>query len=106
VNFHLASSFVSQYEMLRDSADLYETVGRQSFPHPGHMGVPHDEIQVLVFTGLLANQGVDTPAAVQPYIRARRAEPPQNLDDIRRCHRHTHQTASFAVATQVPDAAP
>jgi hypothetical protein len=106
VNFHLASSFVSQYEVLRDSADLYETVGRQSFPHPGHMGVPHDEIQVLVFTGLLANQGVDTPAAVQPYIRARRAEPPQNLDDIRRCHRHTHQTASFAVATQVPDAAP
>jgi hypothetical protein len=98
VNVHLASSFVSQYEVLRDSSDLYETVGCQSFPHPWLMGVPHDEVQVLVFTGLLANQGVDTPAAVQPYIHARRAEPPQNLDDIRRCHRHTHQTASFRCA--------
>jgi len=90
VNFHLASSFVGQYEELRDSADLYETVGRQNLPHPVLMGVPHDEVQVLVFTGLLANQGVDTPAAVQPHVRARRAEPPQNLDDIRRCHRHSH----------------
>jgi hypothetical protein len=103
VNFHLASSFVSQDEVLRDSADLYETVGRQSFPHPVLMGVPHDEVQVLVFTGLLANQGVDTPAAVQPYIHAHRAEPPQNLDDIRRFNRHTHQTASFAVR-RPPDA--
>jgi hypothetical protein len=76
VNFHLAASFVSQYEELRDSADLCETVGRQNFPHPWLMGVPHDEIQVLVFTGLLANQGVDTPAAIQPHIRARGAEPP------------------------------
>jgi hypothetical protein len=40
VNFHLASSFVSQDEVLRDSADLYETVGRQSFLHPVLMGVP------------------------------------------------------------------
>jgi hypothetical protein len=76
VNVHLASSFVSQYEVLPDSADLYETVGRQNFPHPWLMGVPHDEIQVLVFTGLLANQGADAPAAVEPHIRARRAEPP------------------------------
>jgi hypothetical protein len=76
VNVHLASSFVSQYEVLRDSADLSETVGRQDFSHPWLMGVPHDEVQVLVFTGLLANQGVDTPAAVQPHIRARSAEPP------------------------------
>jgi hypothetical protein len=84
VNVPLTSSFVSQYEVLRDSADLYETVGRQNFPHPKLMGIPHDEVQVLVFTGLLANQGVDTPAAIQPYIHARSAEPPQNLDDIRR----------------------
>jgi hypothetical protein len=76
VNLHLAASIVSQYEELRDSADLCETVGRQNFPHPWLMGVPHDEIQVLVFTGLLANQGVDTPAAIQPHIRARGAEPP------------------------------
>ena len=67
VNLHLASSFVSQYEELRDSADLHETVGRQNFPHPWLMDIPHDEVQVLVFTGLLANQGVDTPAAVQPH---------------------------------------
>jgi hypothetical protein len=67
------------------------------------MGVPHDEIKVLVFTGLLANQGVDTPAAVQPYIHARSTEPPENLDDIGRCHRHTHQTDSFAVR-RPPDA--
>jgi hypothetical protein len=40
----------------------------------------------FVFTGLLANQGADAPNAVQPYIRARSAEPPENLDDIRRHH--------------------
>ena len=34
VNVHLASSFVSQYEVLRDSSDLYEAVGRQNLPHP------------------------------------------------------------------------
>jgi hypothetical protein len=76
VNFHLASLFVSQYEELRDSADLSETVGRQNFAHPWLMGIPHDEVQVLVLTSLLTNQGVDTPAAVQPHIRARSAEPP------------------------------
>ena len=94
VDLHLASSFVGQDEELRDPADLCETVGRQNFPQPGLMSVPHDEVQILVLTGLLTSQGVDTPAPVQPYIRARRAEPPENLDDICRCHRHTHQTAS------------
>jgi hypothetical protein len=56
VNVHLAPSFVSQDEVLRGvPRNLHETVGRQSFPHPGLMGVPHDEIQVVVFTSLLAN---------------------------------------------------
>jgi hypothetical protein len=89
VNIHLASAFVSQYEALRDASfDLRKPVGRQYFPHPGHMSVPHDEVKVFVFACLLANKGVDTPAAVQPHVGARCVEPPQNLDDIPRCHRH------------------
>jgi hypothetical protein len=56
VNVHLASAFISQYEALRDAAlDLRKLVGRQYFPHPGHMSVPHDEVQVFVFACLLAN---------------------------------------------------
>jgi hypothetical protein len=77
VNIHFASPFISQYEALRDATfDLRKSVGRQYFPHPGLMGVPHDEVEVFVFACLLANKGVDTPAAVQPHIGSRRAEPP------------------------------
>ena len=98
VNVHLASAFISQYEALRDAAfDLREPVGRQYFPHPGHMSVPHDEVQVFVSACLLVNKGVDTPAAVQPHVGARRVEPPQNLDDIRRCHRHARTVHMHAV---------
>jgi hypothetical protein len=46
--------------------DLCKSVGRQYFPHPGLIGVPHDEVEVFVFACLLANKGVDPPAAVQP----------------------------------------
>jgi hypothetical protein len=76
MNVYLAPPFVGQYEVLRNPPDLRKPVGRQYFPHPGLMGVPHDEVQVFVFARLLANQGIDTPAAVQPYISARPAEPP------------------------------
>jgi hypothetical protein len=56
VNVHFAASFVSEDEVLRGvPRNLCETVGRQSFPHPGLMGVPHDQVQIIVFTGLLAN---------------------------------------------------
>src|SRR5215204_5609564 len=77
VNVRLASAFVSQYEALRDTSfDLRKPVGRQYVPHPGLMSIPHDEVQVFVFACLLANKGVDTPAAVEPDIDARRPEPP------------------------------
>jgi hypothetical protein len=77
MNIHFASAFISQYEVLRDAPfDLLKPVGRQYFPHPGLMSVPHDEVQVFVFARLLANKGVDTPAAVQPHVGARRVETP------------------------------
>ena len=102
VNIHLASAFISQYEALRDAAfDLGEPVGRQNFPHPELMGVPHDEVQVFVFACLLANKGVDTPAAVQPHVGARRVEPPQNLDDIGGCHRHARTVQAHVGAMHV-----
>ena len=76
MNVHLAPAFISQYEALRDAFDLRKPVGRQYFPHPGHMSIPHDQVQVFVFACLLANKGVDTPATVQPHVGARRVEPP------------------------------
>ena len=65
---------------------------REHFPHPGLTGIPHDEVEVLVFARLLADQGVYTPAAVQPYIDRCSSEPPKDLDDIGRGHSgHTAQ---------------
>ena len=99
VNVHLASSFVSQDEVLRGvPRNLYEPAGRQSFPQPRLMGVPHDEIQVPVFSGLFAKQGIDAPATVQPYVRSRCVEPSKDLDDIHLCDRHRASGRSAALS--------
>src|SRR4029450_10808857 len=69
VDVNLAALDVCQDEALwHASLDLRNPVVREHFPHAGLMGVPHDEVEVLVFARLLADQGVYTPAAVQPYI--------------------------------------
>jgi hypothetical protein len=77
VNIHFASAFISQYEALRDACfDLRKPVGRQYLPHPRHMGVPHDEVQVFVFARLLANKGVDTqPPSSHTSAPAARSHP-------------------------------
>ena len=61
VNVHLASAFISQYEALRDAFDLRKPVGRQYFPYPGGMSVPHDEVQVLVFAPPARQSKASTP---------------------------------------------
>lgn len=87
VNVNLAALDVCQDEALwHASLDLRKPVVREHFPHPGLMGVPQDEVEVLVFARLLADQGVYTPAAVQPYIDCGSSEPPKDLDDIGLSH--------------------
>ena len=46
------------------------------------------EVEVLMLTGLLADQGVHTPAPVQPDGDLALAQPPENLDDVGLGHRH------------------
>ena len=37
---------------------------------------------------LLADQGINTPAAIQPHVDSGRLEPREDVDDVGRRHRH------------------
>jgi hypothetical protein len=78
VDVNLAALDVCQDEALwHASLDLRKPVVREHFPHPGLMDVPHDEVEVLVFARLLADQGVYTSAAVQSNIDCGTSEHPR-----------------------------
>jgi hypothetical protein len=60
----------------------------ENIGHARHVVILNDEVEVLMLTRLLADQGVHTPAPVQPDGDLALAQPPENLDDVDLGHRH------------------
>jgi hypothetical protein len=60
----------------------------ENIEHARHVVILNDDVEVLMLTGLLADQGVHTPAPVQPDGNLALAQPVEDLDDVGLGHRH------------------
>ena len=73
---------------------MTESVPGKNIGHARHVVIAHDEVEILMLTRLLADQGVHTAAPVQPDSNLALAQPLENLDDVGLRHRHRHRHAT------------
>lgn len=70
-----------------------ESVLAEGVPHPRHVIVSDDQVEVLVRPRLLADQRVHAPATIEPDGHIGISEPSDNLDDVGFGERHAANVA-------------
>jgi hypothetical protein len=66
VNIDYAAALVRSKEAPLDATRQAESVVVENIGHATHAVISHDEVEVLVLAGLLADQSVYFPATVEP----------------------------------------
>ena len=108
MNIYLSPSVIPEDEVPIRPSDMFESAVREHLPHPSHMFVSHDEVEVFVRTSLLAHERVNAPAAVQPHLYIGRSEQIEQLGDTLRAHHLGHSLAravSLGLRTPIAPAA-
>jgi hypothetical protein len=85
MDINLPAVFVTQYKIPRPGiSELYVgvTSGLQEVTEHRNILLLNGDVQVLVWSGLLAEQRIDTPSTVDPYFDAQLRDGSVEINDI------------------------
>lgn len=86
MNVYRATGVVAQDECWSCALDVGEALAAKNRLEQGDVLCFRNEVKIFVRAGLLAEQGIDAPSAIKPYIDPPHLEPLIHLEDISSGH--------------------